>query len=68
MKRDAHQAVFILKIRMAVLDVQKFLRVAAVGIFFDDEDFAGLTNDKKPARTVRRLAHPHRALDLSNLV
>lgn len=64
MKRDAHQAVFILKIRMAVLDVQKFLRVAAVRIFFENEDFSGLTDGKEPSRTVRRFAHPNQTVNL----
>src|SRR6202167_5087837 len=49
---------------MPIFDVQKFLRVAAIRTFFDDENFPGLTNDEKPPRTIRRFAHPHRAVNL----
>ena len=49
MKRDAQQAVFIVKIGMAVFDVQKLLRVTAVRAFFDDENSSSLVNDKKAA-------------------
>src|ERR1017187_4677879 len=64
MKRDAQQAAFVFtaRFRIAAFDVEKFLRVAAVGTFFDDKNFAGLIHDKQPARTVRRFAHPDRAL------
>ena len=60
MKREAQEAalVLIVRFRMAVFDVEKFLRVAAVGIFFEDENFSGLIDEEHPARTVRRFAHP----------
>ena len=63
MKGEAQQAAFIFAagLRVAGFDVEKFLRVAAVGTFFDDENFPGLIDHEHPARTVRRLGHPDRA-------
>ncbi len=63
MKRNAHQAVLIVEIRMTVLDVEKLFRVAAIRTFFDDDDFPGLADEEKPARTVRRFAHPDRTVE-----
>ena len=39
MKRQAQQAVFVVKIRMAVFDVQKLLRVTAIRAFFNTRIF-----------------------------
>ncbi len=63
MKGDAQQAAFVFAagLRIAVFDVEKFLRVAAVRAFFDNQNFPRLIDDEHPARTVRRLAHPDRA-------
>src|SRR5450432_3090397 len=65
MKGDAHQAFLVAAvIRFTILDVQKFLRVAAVGTFFHDKNCPGLRDDKETSRTVRRLRHPDRSINL----
>src|SRR5664279_1070222 len=66
MKRKAQQAAFVFAagLRVAVFDVKKNLRAAAVGTFFDDENFPRLIDDEKSSRMVRRLGQPDRTFIL----
>ena len=64
MERQAQQSALVLKIRMAVGDVEKGFRVAAVGTLFDHDDASRLIHDEQPARIVRRFGHPYGAFAL----
>jgi len=64
MERNAQEAAFIFaaSFRVAVFDVEKFLGVAAVRPFLDDENFAGLIHNEKAVAAIGRFAHPHGTL------
>ena len=48
--------------RLSIHNIQEFVGLAAVRSLARNDNPAGLFNDKKPARSVRRFRHPHQMI------
>ena len=66
MKSQAQETTFIFVVGfgLAVFDVKKFFRVAAVRTFFDDENFTRLIDDEEALGAIGSLTHPDRTFVL----
>src|SRR5262249_54488801 len=62
--REAEQPLLVLDERLARLQVEEDLRVAAVAPLLRDQDAPALLDDEESARPVGRLLHPERAVEV----